>query len=152
DSTPLIVERWLPKDALPHWSVNSHAIHVVLDRNNGKASSDLYVEVVSTKIRDDIMRTKQHSVLESRGRSRYVNILASSQDELFRAIFPSWCNDNGDYCGCYHSIIAFLIINKAKLISDHELGTLIDLCERVGKKAIQHMPPKVKELKSYYLH
>ncbi|TIB79867.1 hypothetical protein E3Q06_04001 [Wallemia mellicola] len=143
DSTPLIVERWLPKDALPHWSVNSHAIHVVLDRNNGKASSDLYVEVVSTKIRDDIMRTKQHSVLESRGRSRYVNILASSQDELFRAIFPSWCNDNGDYCGCYHSIIAFLIINKAKLISDHELGTLIDLCERVGKKAIQHMPPKM---------
>ncbi|TIA72276.1 hypothetical protein E3P91_02138 [Wallemia ichthyophaga] len=128
DSTPSIVEQWLPREALPHWSVNSHAIHVVLDRNNGKASSDLYVEVVSVEIRNEIMRSRQHSVLESRGRSRYVNILASSQDELFRAIFPSWCDNSGDY---------------SKLISDHELGTLIDLCERVGKKAIQRMPPKM---------
>lgn len=37
------------------------------------------------------MRTKQHSVLESRGRSRYVNILASSQDELFRAVSMVGC-------------------------------------------------------------
>lgn len=55
-------------------------------RCNGKASSDLYVELSSIEIRNEIMRSKQHSVLESRGRSRYVNILASSQDELFRAV------------------------------------------------------------------
>ncbi|KAI0372029.1 hypothetical protein BV20DRAFT_940669 [Pilatotrama ljubarskyi] len=120
DITPPAIARWLkyPVDR----------VHVLLDRK-GKTMSHAFVEMVDEEAAKAALRSSQNSVLGKGKRARGVTVTRSSQEELMRALFPSW---QGNFEGSRPSLAGLsneMVISTLQrgLISEAELNSLLHL-------------------------
>ncbi|KAL4078131.1 hypothetical protein V8B97DRAFT_2003368 [Scleroderma yunnanense] len=81
DITPPVIAAWLKHPVV--------RVHVLLDPR-GKTLSHAYVELATEDIAKAALRDAQNSVLGKGKRARGVTVTRSSQEELMRALFPSW--------------------------------------------------------------
>lgn len=81
DITPPVIAAWLKHPIV--------RVHVLLDPR-GKTLSHAYVELATEDIAKAALREVQNSVLGKGKRARGVTVTRSSQEELMRALFPSW--------------------------------------------------------------
>lgn len=88
DITPPAIATWLKHPII--------RVHVLLDQR-GKTLSHAYVELATEDIAKAALREVQNSVLGKGKRARGVTVTRSSQEELMRALFPSW---KGAFDGC----------------------------------------------------
>lgn len=88
DITPPAIAAWLKHPVV--------RVHVLLDQR-GKTLSHAYVELTTEDIAKTALREVQNSVLGKGKRARGVTVTRSSQEELMRALFPSW---KGAFDGC----------------------------------------------------
>lgn len=88
DITPPAIAAWLKHPVI--------RVHVLLDPR-GKTLSHAYVELATEDIAKAALREVQNSVLGKGKRARGVTVTRSSQEELMRALFPSW---KGAFDGC----------------------------------------------------
>ena len=103
-------------------------VHVLLDRK-GKTLSHAYVEMPNEEVARASLRTAQNSVLGKGKRARGVTVTRSSQEELMKALFPSW---QGPFDGCRPSL-ASLSNEQVVLALEHGLVTEAEL------KALLHL-------------
>ncbi|EKM56936.1 uncharacterized protein PHACADRAFT_183503 [Phanerochaete carnosa HHB-10118-sp] len=81
DITPPAIAAWLKHPV--------ERVHVLLDRK-GKTLSHAFAEMASPEAAKAALRTSQNSVLGRGKRARGVTVTRSNQEELMRALFPSW--------------------------------------------------------------
>ncbi|KAL2919901.1 hypothetical protein HK105_200818 [Polyrhizophydium stewartii] len=66
----------------PHYH---HGIHIIMDRTTGKTLNECFVEFPTKALAQQALRLHRRGYLKGRP----VNVEPSSQDELYRALFPS---------------------------------------------------------------
>ncbi|CAL1709165.1 unnamed protein product [Somion occarium] len=120
DITPPAIAAWLKHPV--------ERVHVLLDRK-GKTLSHAYAEMVSPEAAKAALRSSQNSVLGRGKRARGVTVTRSNQEELMRALFPSW---QGNFDGARPSLAGLSnehVISTLQqgLISDLELKSLLHL-------------------------
>jgi hypothetical protein len=120
DITPPAVVAWLKHPV--------QRVHVLLDRK-GKTLSHAYVEVPDEEAARASLRTAQNSVLGKGKRARGVTVTRSSQEELMKALFPSW---QGPFDGCRPSLASLSneqVVSALEhgLVSEAELRALLHL-------------------------
>jgi len=120
DITPPAVVAWLKHPV--------KRVHVLLDRK-GKTLSHAYVEVPDEEAARASLRTAQNSVLGKGKRARGVTVTRSSQEELMKALFPSW---QGPFDGCRPSLAGLSneqVVSALEhgLVSEAELRALLHL-------------------------
>jgi hypothetical protein len=120
DITPPTVIAWLKHPI--------KRVHVLLDRK-GKTLSHAYVEMPDDEAARASLRTAQNSVLGKGKRARGVTVTRSSQEELMKALFPSW---QGPFDGCRPSLAGLSneqVVSALEhgLVSEPELKALLHL-------------------------
>ncbi|KAI0249726.1 hypothetical protein BJV78DRAFT_1129157 [Lactifluus subvellereus] len=120
DITPPTVIAWLKHPI--------KRVHVLLDRK-GKTLSHAYVEMPDDDAARASLRTAQNSVLGKGKRARGVTVTRSSQEELMKALFPSW---QGPFDGCRPSLAGLSneqVVSALEhgLVSEPELKALLHL-------------------------
>ncbi|KAI0746860.1 hypothetical protein C8Q80DRAFT_1104631 [Daedaleopsis nitida] len=120
DITPPAIAAWLKHPV--------ERVHVLLDRK-GKTMSHAFAEMVDEEAAKAALRTSQNSVLGRGKRARGVTVTRSSQEELMRALFPSW---QGNFDGPRPSLAGLSnehVISTLQrgLISETELNSLLHL-------------------------
>ena len=120
DITPPTVTAWLKHPI--------KRVHVLLDRK-GKTLSHAYVEMPDDDAARASLRTAQNSVLGKGKRARGVTVTRSSQEELMKALFPSW---QGPFDGCRPSLAGLSneqVVSALEhgLVSESELKALLHL-------------------------
>ncbi|KAH9983130.1 hypothetical protein BJV74DRAFT_887018 [Russula compacta] len=120
DITPPAVVAWLKHPV--------KRVHVLLDRK-GKTLSHAYVEMPDEEATRASLRTAQNSVLGKGKRARGVTVTRSSQEELMKALFPSW---QGPFDGCRPSLAGLsneqvVAVLEHGLVSEAELKALLHL-------------------------
>ncbi|TFK49461.1 hypothetical protein OE88DRAFT_1663051 [Heliocybe sulcata] len=120
DITPTAIATWLKHPVV-------HA-HVLLDRK-GKTLSHAYAEMANEDAMKKALRTAQNSVLGKGKRARGVTVTRSSQEELMKALFPSW---QGAFDGSRPSLAGLtndVVISTlgSGLLSEAELNALLHL-------------------------
>ncbi|TCD68741.1 hypothetical protein EIP91_009887 [Steccherinum ochraceum] len=120
DITPPVIVAWLKHPV--------ERVHVLLDRK-GKTLSHAFVEMANQDAAKAALRTSQNSVLGRGKRARGVTVTRSNQEELMRALFPSW---QGNFDGARPSLAGLSnehVISTLQqgLISDMELKSLLHL-------------------------
>jgi hypothetical protein len=120
DITPPTVVAWLKHPV--------KRVHVLLDRK-GKTLSHAYVEMPNEEVARASLRTAQNSVLGKGKRARGVTVTRSSQEELMKALFPSW---QGPFDGCRPSLASLsneqvVLALDHGLVSEAELKSLLHL-------------------------
>ena len=120
DITPPAVVAWLKHPV--------KRVHVLLDRK-GKTLSHAYVEMPDEEATRASLRTAQNSVLGKGKRARGVTVTRSSQEELMKALFPSW---QGPFDGCRPSLAGLsneqvVSVLEHGLVSEAELKSLLHL-------------------------
>ncbi|KAH9831159.1 uncharacterized protein C8Q71DRAFT_861894 [Rhodofomes roseus] len=120
DITPPAIVTWLKHPV--------QRVHVLLDRK-GKTLSHAYVEMANADGAKAALRSAQNSVLGRGKRARGVTVTKSSQEELMKALFPSW---QGNFDGCRPSLSGLdneRVISTLQrgLISEAELNSLLHL-------------------------
>ncbi|OCH93331.1 hypothetical protein OBBRIDRAFT_725078 [Obba rivulosa] len=120
DITPPAIAAWLkhPVDR----------VHVLLDRK-GKTLSHAYVEMTNAEAAKAALRSSQNAVLGKGKRARGVTVTRSSQEELMRALFPSWL---GNFDGSHPSLAGLdnehvISTLQRGLLSETELSSLLHL-------------------------
>lgn len=81
DITPPVIMTWLKQPVV--------RVHVLLD-SRGKTLSHAFVELGTEEYARAALRGVQNSVLGKGKRARGVTVTRSSQEELMRALFPTW--------------------------------------------------------------
>ncbi|THH13618.1 hypothetical protein EW146_g6620 [Bondarzewia mesenterica] len=122
DITPPAIASWLKHPV--------RRVHVLLDRK-GKTLSHAFVEMVDEEAARLALRTAQNSVLGKGKRARGVTVTRSGQEELMKALFPSW---QGRFDGTRPSLGGLnneqvLATLEYGLISDSELKALLHLIQ-----------------------
>ncbi|KAN0111786.1 hypothetical protein V8E52_008166 [Russula decolorans] len=120
DITPPSVIAWLKHPV--------KRVHILLDRK-GKTLSHAYVEMPDEDAARASLRTAQNSVLGKGKRARGVTVTRSSQEELMKALFPSW---QGPFDGCRPSLAA---LSNEQVVSALEHG----LVSEAELKALLHL-------------
>ncbi len=120
DITPPSVVAWLRHPV--------KRVHVLLDRK-GKTLSHAYVEMPDEDAARASLRTAQNSVLGKGKRARGVTVTRSSQEELMKALFPSW---QGPFDGCRPSLAG---LSNEQVVSALEHG----LVSEAELKALLHL-------------
>jgi len=120
DITPPAVIAWLRHPV--------KRVHVLLDRK-GKTLSHAYVEMPDEEAARASLRTAQNSVLGKGKRARGVTVTRSSQEELMKALFPSW---QGPFDGCRPSLAG---LSNEQVVSALEHG----LVSETELKALLHL-------------
>jgi hypothetical protein len=120
DITPPSVVAWLKHPV--------KRVHVLLDRK-GKTLSHAYVEMPDEEAARISLRTAQNSVLGKGKRARGVTVTRSSQEELMKALFPSW---QGPFDGCRPSLAG---LSNEQVVSSLEHG----LVSETELKALLHL-------------
>ncbi|KAI0284619.1 hypothetical protein BGY98DRAFT_947819 [Russula aff. rugulosa BPL654] len=120
DITPPSVIAWLKHPVM--------RVHILLDRK-GKTLSHAYVEMPDEDAARASLRTAQNSVLGKGKRARGVTVTRSSQEELMKALFPSW---QGPFDGCRPSLAGLSneqVVSALEhgLVSESELKALLHL-------------------------
>ncbi|KAH9852557.1 hypothetical protein C2E23DRAFT_826126 [Lenzites betulinus] len=120
DITPPAIARWLKYPV--------ERVHVLLDRK-GKTMSHAFAEMVDEDAARAALRCSQNSVLGKGKRARGVTVTRSSQEELMRALFPSW---QGNFDGPRPSVTGLSnesVISTLQrgLVSEAELNALSHL-------------------------
>ncbi|RDX54593.1 hypothetical protein OH76DRAFT_1397941 [Lentinus brumalis] len=120
DITPPAIAAWLKHPV--------ERVHVLLDRK-GKTLSHAFVEMADEDAAKAALRTSQNAVLGKGKRARGVTVTRSSQEELMRALFPSW---QGNFDGSRPSLAGLSnehVISTLQrgLISENELQSLAHL-------------------------
>ncbi|KAL1943938.1 hypothetical protein VTO73DRAFT_3756 [Trametes versicolor] len=120
DITPPAIAQWLRYPV--------ERVHVLLDRK-GKTMSHAFAEMVDEDAAKAALRCSQNSVLGKGKRARGVTVTRSSQEELMRALFPSW---QGNFDGSRPSLAGLSNENvistlQRGLISETELNSLLHL-------------------------
>ncbi|KAI0764886.1 hypothetical protein C8Q74DRAFT_1006674 [Fomes fomentarius] len=120
DITPPAIAAWLKHPV--------ERVHVLLDRK-GKTMSHAFAEMVDEPAAKAALRTSQNSVLGRGKRARGVTVTRSSQEELMRALFPSW---QGNFDGSRPSLAGLgnehvISTLQRGLISEAELNSLLHL-------------------------
>ncbi|KAI0336872.1 hypothetical protein GY45DRAFT_1377691 [Cubamyces sp. BRFM 1775] len=120
DITPPAIARWLKYPV--------ERVHVLLDRK-GKTLSHAFVEMVNEDAAKAALRCSQNAVLGKGKRARGVTVTRSSQEELMRALFPSW---QGTFDGSRPSLAGLSNENvistlQRGLLSETELNALLHL-------------------------
>ncbi|KZT10477.1 uncharacterized protein LAESUDRAFT_644997 [Laetiporus sulphureus 93-53] len=109
DITPPAIATWLKHPI--------ERVHVLLDRK-GKTLSHAYAEMASPDAAKAALRSAQNSVLGRGKRARGVTVTKSSQEELMRALFPSW---QGNFDGSRPSLSG---LDNERVISTLQRGLL----------------------------
>ncbi|KAF8606057.1 hypothetical protein BDV93DRAFT_605050 [Ceratobasidium sp. AG-I] len=121
DVTPPMIETWLGSPVVMS--------HVLLDRVDGRTLNHAYVET-TMDIARSTLRTHQNKVLGHGRRSRAVTITLSGQEELMRALFPSW---RGRFEGTQPVYDTSLVDSRtptsADLLTSSELGIALHLIQ-----------------------
>ncbi|EIW77199.1 hypothetical protein CONPUDRAFT_157462 [Coniophora puteana RWD-64-598 SS2] len=104
--------------------------YVLIDRQ-GKTLSHAFVELSSSEEAKATLRDAQNAVLGRGKRARGVTVTRSSQEDLMRALFPSW---KGNFDGSKPTLIGLQgsqlnIAFQSGLLSDAELTSLKVLIE-----------------------
>jgi hypothetical protein len=120
DITPPSVIAWLKHPV--------KRVHILLDRK-GKTLSHAYVEMPDEDAARASLRTAQNSVLGKGKRARGVTVTRSSQEELMKALFPSW---QGPFDGCRPSLAG---LSNEQVVSALEHG----LVSEAELKALLHL-------------
>ncbi|KAI1798132.1 hypothetical protein LXA43DRAFT_876352 [Ganoderma leucocontextum] len=120
DITPPAIAAWLKHPV--------ERVHVLLDRK-GKTMSHAFAEMVDEEAAKAALRASQNSVLGKGKRARGVTVTRSSQEELMRALFPSW---QGNFDGPRPSLAGLgnehvISTLQRGLISETELNSLLHL-------------------------
>ncbi|GJE86652.1 RING-finger domain-containing protein [Phanerochaete sordida] len=120
DITPPAIATWLKHPV--------KRVHVLLDRK-GKTLSHAFVEMVSPEAAKAALRTSQNSVLGKGKRARGVTVTRSNQEELMRALFPSW---QGTFDGARPTLSGLsnehvIAALQHGLISESDLKSLLHL-------------------------
>ncbi|KAI0635245.1 hypothetical protein C8Q77DRAFT_1054363 [Trametes polyzona] len=120
DITPPAIAAWLKYPV--------ERVHVLLDRK-GKTLSHAFAEMVDEDAARAALRCSQNSVLGKGKRARGVTVTRSSQEELMRALFPSW---QGNFDGSRPSLAGLsneTVISTLQrgLLSETELNALLHL-------------------------
>ncbi|KAI0674379.1 hypothetical protein C8Q78DRAFT_1014437 [Trametes maxima] len=120
DITPPAIARWLKYPV--------ERVHVLLDRK-GKTMSHAFAEMVDEGAAKSALRSSQNSVLGKGKRARGVTVTRSSQEELMRALFPSW---QGTFDGSRPSLAGLgneSVISTLQrgLMSEAEINALLHL-------------------------
>ncbi|KAI0076516.1 hypothetical protein K474DRAFT_1708111 [Panus rudis PR-1116 ss-1] len=120
DITPPAIANWLKHPV--------ERVHVLLDRK-GKTLSHAFVEMATPEAAQAALRSSQNSVLGRGKRARGVTVTRSNQEELMRALFPSW---QGNFDGARPSLAGLsnehvIATLQQGLISDGELKSLLHL-------------------------
>ncbi|KZT68951.1 hypothetical protein DAEQUDRAFT_307771 [Daedalea quercina L-15889] len=120
DITPPAIATWLKHPV--------QRVHVLLDRK-GKTLSHAYAEMATAEAAKAALRSAQNSVLGRGKRARGVTVTKSSQEELMKALFPSW---QGNFDGCRPSLSGLdnervVATLQRGLISEAELNSLLHL-------------------------
>ena len=118
-------------------------VHVLLDRK-GKTLSHAYVEMVDEEAAKSALRTAQNSVLGKGKRARGVTVTRSGQEELMKALFPTW---QGHFDGTRPSLAG---LSKDNVIATLESG----LISEAELKALQHLikSPDVSKWRLFLLN
>jgi len=103
-------------------------VHILLDRK-GKTQSHAFVEMRDEDAARAALRTAQNSVLGKGKRARGVTVTRSSQDELMKALFPTW---RGTFDGTRPSMRSLSDTEQISALSsgildDSELKALLHL-------------------------
>ncbi|KAI0293988.1 hypothetical protein BC826DRAFT_1140537 [Russula brevipes] len=120
DITPPAVVAWLKHRV--------KRVHVLLDRK-GKTLSHAYVEMPDEEAARASLRTAQNSVLGKGKRARGVTVTRSSQEELMKALFPSW---QGPFDGCRPSLAG---LSNEQVVSALDHGLVLE----AELKALLHL-------------
>ncbi|PCH45064.1 hypothetical protein WOLCODRAFT_133474 [Wolfiporia cocos MD-104 SS10] len=112
DITPPAIAVWLKHPV--------ERVHVLLDRK-GKTLSHAYAEMASADAAKAALRSAQNSVLGRGKRARGVTVTKSSQEELMRALFPSW---QGNFDGSRPSLSG---LDNERVISTLQRGLLSEV-------------------------
>ncbi|KAI0938770.1 hypothetical protein AcV5_000379 [Taiwanofungus camphoratus] len=120
DITPPAIAAWLKQPV--------ERVHVLLDRK-GKTLSHAYAEMASADAAKAALRGSQNAVLGRGKRARGVTVTRSGQEELMRALFPSW---QGNFDGSRPSLAGLSnehVISTLQrgLLSEAELSSLMHL-------------------------
>ncbi|EIM82144.1 uncharacterized protein STEHIDRAFT_85596 [Stereum hirsutum FP-91666 SS1] len=120
DITPPAIVAWLRHPV--------RLVHVLLDRK-GKTMSHAFVEMMDEDAARAALRTAQNSVLGKGKRARGVTVTRSSQEEVMKALFPSW---RGRFDGTRPSLAGLgneMVVStlEAGLITEGELKALAHL-------------------------
>ncbi|KIJ63146.1 hypothetical protein HYDPIDRAFT_113724 [Hydnomerulius pinastri MD-312] len=120
DITPPAIAAWLKHPVV--------RVHVLLDQR-AKTLSHAYVELATEDIAKAALRGVQNSVLGKGKRARGVTVTRSSQEELMRALFPSW---KGNFDGSRPSLTGLRNEElsptlKSGLMTNAELDSLMRL-------------------------
>ncbi|OSX63296.1 hypothetical protein POSPLADRAFT_1073992 [Postia placenta MAD-698-R-SB12] len=120
DITPPLIAQWL--------GYPIERVHVLLDRK-GKTLSHAYVEMCGTAAAKLALRSAQNSVLGRGKRARGVTVTKSSQEELMRALFPSWQGNFDNSRPSLSGLDNERVISTLQrgLISEAELNSLLHL-------------------------
>ncbi|KAI0065267.1 hypothetical protein BV25DRAFT_1822416 [Artomyces pyxidatus] len=120
DITPPAIIAWLKHPV--------KRVHVLLDRK-GKTLSHAFVEMADEDAARAGLRTAQNSVLGKGKRARGVTVTRSGQEELMKALFPSW---QGPFDGSRPSLAGLsneqvVVALEQGLIPDTDLKALLHL-------------------------
>ena len=120
DITPPAIIAWLRHPV--------RLVHVLLDRK-GKTMSHAFVEMMDEEAARAALRAAQNSVLGKGKRARGVTVTRSSQEEIMKALFPSW---RGRFDGIRPSLGGLsndMVVStlEAGLITEGELKALAHL-------------------------
>ncbi|KAF9652286.1 hypothetical protein BDM02DRAFT_3089366 [Thelephora ganbajun] len=120
DITPPMIVNWLKQPV--------GRAHVLLDRK-GKTLSHVFVEMANEEAAKVALRTTQNSVLGQGKRARGVTVTRSNQEELMKALFPSW---QGKFDGSRPSLAGLpnetvVATLQAGLMTEGELSALLHL-------------------------
>ncbi|KAG6334472.1 hypothetical protein ID866_4620 [Astraeus odoratus] len=139
DITPPAIAAWLKHPVV--------RVHVLLDQR-GKTLSHAYVELATEDIAKAALREVQNSVLGKGKRARGVTVTRSNQEELMRALFPSW---KGAFDGSRPSLTGLgpeylAVVLTTGLITIAELDALMRLIQSPDSHFL-----KVPTLPFYFL-
>lgn len=87
DVTPDTVAAFLPPNTLAKGTIQS--VHIMIDRNDGKAKDYLFFECQDRQTATQVLRTKQNGILGQPPRARPVTLTLSSHAALVSELRPS---------------------------------------------------------------
>ncbi|OAX38356.1 hypothetical protein K503DRAFT_850046 [Rhizopogon vinicolor AM-OR11-026] len=139
DITPPAMCAWLRQPVV--------RVHVLLDQR-GKTLSHAFVELATEEYARAALRGAQNSVLGKGKRARGVTVTRSSQEELMRALFPSW---KGSFEGHRPSLTGLrndqvTAALETGIMTDTELKALLRLVQSPDSHFV-----KVPSLPFYFL-
>ncbi|KAJ3558259.1 hypothetical protein NM688_g1028 [Phlebia brevispora] len=111
DITPPAIAVWLKHPV--------ERVHVLLDKK-GKTLSHAFAEMATPDAARAALRATQNSVLGKGKRARGVTVTRSNQEELMRALFPSW---QGNFNGSRPSLSG---LDKPRMIATLQHGLITE--------------------------